>query len=132
MDFQDSPKIKFSILKTREGQEIVLKNFKEEEKLTIRDESHSFNLDIQKGTVTLKSNSKIAIEASQVDLGKNSVHPLILGDYLLQYLNMIVQMYNTHLHPGEKAGGTSVIPAPPAPPLPPIPATILSEISKTE
>ena len=39
------------------------------------------------------------------------------GDQLLQYLNQLVTLFNTHVHPGELAAG--FIPVTPAPPVAP-------------
>jgi hypothetical protein len=66
---------------------------------------------------------KVVVEAPQIELVENSTHPLVFGDNLLQYLNQIVQIYNTHLHPGELALGvfpvTPIIPMAPMPPATP-------------
>jgi hypothetical protein len=56
----------------------------------------------------------------------------VFGDNLLQYLNQLVTMFNTHLHPGELAAGVlPVTPAPPVPPFPPATPSLLSMKVKT-
>jgi hypothetical protein len=46
---------------------------------------------------------------------------------LLQYLNQLVVMFNTHLHVGQLAAGViPVTPAPPATPYPPPDPSLLS------
>ena len=45
-----------------------------------------------------------AVEAPQIELVENATHPVVFGD-LFNYLTQIVQIYQTHLHPGELAGG---------------------------
>ena len=50
----------------------------------------------------------------------------VLGDNLMTYLAQVVSLFNSHMHPGELAGGfLPVTPAPPVPPLtPPTPDLI--------
>jgi hypothetical protein len=51
---------------------------------------------------------------------------------LLLYLNQLVSLYQTHIHPGELALGVfPVTPAPPVPPLPPPTPDLLSTKVKT-
>jgi hypothetical protein len=46
---------------------------------------------------------------------------------LLAYLNQLVAMFNTHIHPGELAAGfIPVTPMPPVPPFPPATPNLLS------
>ena len=55
-----------------------------------------------------------------VELVENASHPVVFGDELMNYLNQVVQTYQSHVHPGEVALGVfPVAPAPPQPPLPP-------------
>jgi hypothetical protein len=52
----------------------------------------------------------------------------VFGDKLLQYLQQVVQMYQTHMHPGEMAAGVfPVTPMTPVPPLPPPTPSLLSQ-----
>jgi hypothetical protein len=102
--------------------------------ITVSDEGGSNLLEIQvaAGLVTVKSTSKAIIEAPLIELVENADHPLVLGDTLLQYLNQMVTMLNTHLHPGQMAAGIiPVTPAPPVPPLPPPTPDLLSTKVKT-
>lgn len=83
------------------------------------------------GTVTVKGAARVVLNAPLVQLGSDSAaHPSVFGDQLLTYLSQIVTMFNTHLHPGELAGGfLPVTPAPPVPPLPPpTPALISTKV----
>jgi hypothetical protein len=77
-------------------------------------------LEIQSGPglVNLKGQTKVVVEAPQIELVDGAMHPLVFGDSLLQYLTQLVTLYQTHLHPGEMALG--VFPVTPAPPVPPI------------
>ena len=82
--------------------------------------------------ISTGSATKIVIEAPQIELVENASHPLVFGDSLLQYLNQIVQIYQTHMHPGELALGVfPVTPAPPVPPMPPATPDLLSVKVKT-
>jgi hypothetical protein len=56
---------------------------------------------------------------------------VVLGDLLLTYLNQVVSLFNTHVHPGELAGTVPVTPAPPVPPFPPAEPKLLSTKVKT-
>jgi uncharacterized protein involved in type VI secretion and phage assembly len=102
--------------------------------ITVNDEDGSNLLEIQvaEGLITLKSTTKTIIEAPQIELVENAAHPLLHGDSLLQYLNQLVTMLNSHLHPGQVAAGIiPITPAPPAPPLTPPTPDLLSTKVKT-
>ena len=89
-------------------------------------------IEVQPGKITVKGASKAVVEAPQIELVENSTHPVVFGDDLLQYLNQIVQLYNTHMHPGELAAGVfSVTPMLPVPPLTPPTPSMLSTKVKT-
>ena len=91
-------------------------------------------LDIQssQGQVKVQAQAKVVVQAPQIELAEGAAHPLVFGDQLLQYLNQVAQIYQTHLHPGEMAlGAFPVTPAPPVPPFPPATPALLSTISKT-
>jgi phage baseplate assembly protein gpV len=84
------------------------------------------------GRVTVKAQTKVVVDAAQIELVDHASHPLVLGDQLLTYLNQIVTTYQTHVHPGEMALGVfPVTPAPPVPPLPPATPSLLSMQAKT-
>jgi hypothetical protein len=82
---------------------------------------------MQFGITQVKSKVVMILDSQFILHGQNAVHPAVLGDQLLVYLNQIVLMFNTHTHPGELAVGVlPVTPAPPLPPLPPAPPNLLS------
>jgi len=86
----------------------------------------------QQGQIKIQGQMKIVAEAAQIELVENATHPLVFGDQLLQYLNQIVTLYQTHIHPGEMALGVfPVTPAPPVPPFPPATPALLSMKVKT-
>ena len=43
------------------------------------------------------SATTIIVDAPQIQLVDGASHPLVFGDQLLQYLNQIVQMYQSHI-----------------------------------
>lgn len=96
------------------------------------DGSNLVTIQVQQGKIRIKGNLKVVVEAPQIELVENSTHPLVFGDNLLNYLNQLVQVYQTHTHPGEMALGVlPVTPAPPVPPLPPATPDLLSVKVKT-
>jgi hypothetical protein len=88
--------------------------------------SNFLEITVQQGEIKIKAATKVVIDAPQIQLVDGSTHPLVFGDNLLQYLNQIVEIYQTHVHPGEMAGPIPVTPAPPVPPLPPATPSLLS------
>jgi uncharacterized protein involved in type VI secretion and phage assembly len=96
------------------------------------DGSNVLTIEVQKGQITIKAATKVVVEAPQIELVENSTHPVVYGDDLLQYLNQVVQLYQTHMHPGEvSATGGPVTPAPPSPSLPSPSQSLLSTKVKT-
>jgi len=119
------------VLKTKSGHKIVLDD--DSGTLEITD-SNGNSIVMDSSTVKIGAGSavKIVIDAPQIELVENAPHPLVFGDNLLQYLNQIVQIYQTHVHPCELAAGIiPVTPAPPVPPLPPPTPSLLSTKVKT-
>jgi uncharacterized protein involved in type VI secretion and phage assembly len=97
--------------------------------ITLSDENgrNILKIEVRQGLITVKGATKAVVEAPQIELVENATHPVVFGDELMQYLNQIVTLYQTHLHPGELALGVfPVTPAPPAPPFPPPSPTMLS------
>lgn len=102
--------------------------------ITISDQNgnNSVEIKVQQGQVTVKGSTKVVVDAPMIDLVDGAGHPLVFGDSLLQYLNQVVSMYQSHMHPGEMAlGSFPVTPAPPVPPLPPATPDLLSMKVKT-
>jgi uncharacterized protein involved in type VI secretion and phage assembly len=96
-----------------------------------KDAKNVLEIQVQPGKITIKGATKAVVEAPQIELVENATHPVVFGDQLLQYLNQLVQTYQTHMHPGETALGFPVTPAPPLPPLPPATPSLLSQKVKT-
>jgi uncharacterized protein involved in type VI secretion and phage assembly len=82
---------------------------------------------VDQGTVKIQAGAKVVVEAPQIQLVESSTHPLVFGDELLTYLNQLVTLFNTHIHPGELAAGVlPVTPMIPAAPFPPADPSLLS------
>lgn len=101
--------------------------------ITVSDENgkNMLSIKVQEGKITIQGVTKAVVEAPQIELVENAMHPLVFGDLLLQYLNQIVLLYQTHIHPGQTVVGIPVTPAPPAPPFPPATMALLSKKVKT-
>jgi uncharacterized protein involved in type VI secretion and phage assembly len=83
-------------------------------------------IEVQQGAVTLKASTKVVVDAPMIQLVANSTHPGVFGDNLLTFLNQLVTMFNTHMHPGQMAGPLPVTPMVPSPPLTPPDPSLLS------
>lgn len=85
-------------------------------------------ISVTTGTVTVKGLARVVLEGPLILEGSpTAAHPAVLGDQLLTYLGQLVTLFNTHLHPGEMAGGIlPVTPAPPVAPMPPPSPSLLS------
>jgi hypothetical protein len=82
---------------------------------------------VLQGTVEVKSAVRVVLEAPLIQHGQAAAHPAVYGDQLLAYLNQLVTIFNTHVHPGELAAGIlPVTPAPPVPPAPPATPALIS------
>ena len=96
------------------------------------DGSNIVTIEVDKGQVTVKAATKVVVDASQIELVDGASHALVYGDDLLQYLDQVVQLFNSHMHPGEAAAtGGPVTPTPPAPTLQPPSSSLLSTKVKT-
>ena len=90
--------------------------------ITLSDENGSniLTIEVQRGQITVKGAMKVVVEAPHIELVENATHPVVFGDNLLQYLNQVAAIYQSHTHPGELVFGLfPITPAPPVPPFPP-------------
>jgi hypothetical protein len=100
--------------------------------LTDQNGTNMIKIDAPAGQIKVQSQTKVVVEAPQIELVDSATHPLVFGDQLLQYLNQLGQLYQSHVHPGEMALGVfPVTPAPPVPPFPPATPALLSMKVKT-
>jgi hypothetical protein len=114
------------VLKTKSGHKIVLDD--DEGTLEMTD-SNGNTVSMDSDTIRIAAGSalKIIVDAPLIELVDGAPHPLVFGDNLLQYLNQVAQIYQSHVHPGELALGIfPVTPAPPVPPFPPATPSLLS------
>lgn len=125
------------IWKTKSGHKIVLDD--DAPALHIRDsKGSSITLDSGGVKITAGNGTKITIDATNIELVGGAGHPLVLGDKLLQYLQQLVSLYQSHQHIGQQVicalpGVTvPVLPSPPIPPVPPPTPDLLSLKVKTE
>lgn len=89
-------------------------------------------IDVSQSQITINASTKVVVNAAQIELVDGAPHPLVFGDSLLEYLNQLVTLFNSHMHPGELAIGVlPVTPAPPVPPFTPATPDLLSVQVKT-
>ena len=124
-----SPPLK--IMRSEEGLMLALDDGGQ--KITLSDENgrNLITIYVRQGQIRVEAATKVVVEAPQIELVDGASHPLVFGDDLLQYLNQLVQLYQTHTHPGETVLGIPVTPAPPVPPFPPPSPSLLSLKVKT-
>jgi Type VI secretion system/phage-baseplate injector OB domain len=95
--------------------------------ITFKDMASLNSMSMELGLVQVQGKVLMVLDAPLIMHGQDAVHPAVLGDQLLLYLNQMVLMFNTHTHPGELAAG--ILPVTPAPPLPPMPPATPNLIS---
>ncbi len=124
-----TPAIK--IMRTETG--LMLSMDDDGQTISVSDErgDNLLRIEVSPGKITIQANAKAVVEAPAIELVENATHPLVFGDELLNYLNQVTQMYQSHTHPGETCLGIPVTPAPPVPPLPTPLQTMLSQKVKT-
>lgn len=118
---------KMRILRSEQGLLVALSD--DSQTITVSDSSGTnlLKIEAQAGKIRLQAQTKVIVEAPQIEIIDSAAHPAVFGDDLLTYLNTLVTMFNTHLHPGELAAGVlPVTPAPPVPPLQPPSPSMLS------
>ena len=110
------------------GLSVVLDDLKQS--ITVSDSLgvNQIVIDVLTGTVTVRGLAQIVLDSLTIREGSAfAPHPAVLGDQLVAYLTQLVTIFNTHVHPGELAGGfLPVTPAPPVAPMTPPPPTVLS------
>lgn len=112
--------------------EAELKSNDKDITLTDQNGSNLVKIGPQQGEVKVQGQTKVVVDAPQIELVGMSTHPLVFGDQLLSYLTQITTIFQTHLHPGELALGVfPVTPMTPVPPMPPPTPALLSMKVKT-
>ena len=119
------------VFKTKSGHKMVFDD--DGGSLEITDSNgNSVTMDSDTVKITAGSALKIVIDAPQIELVDGATSPLVLGDQLTQYLNQLVQLFNSHMHPGEIAPplGGPVTPMAPTPTLsPPTPSLLSTKVN---
>ena len=129
-DIPESAQPSKKVLKTKSGHKLVLDD--DGGTLEITDSNgNTVSMDSSTVKVAAGNATKVVIDAPQIELVANSTHPLVLGDELMQYLQQIVQIYQTHMHPGESTAVGPVTPMPPTPPMPAPTPSLLSNAVTT-
>ncbi|MCP4403246.1 MAG: hypothetical protein GY801_38800 [bacterium] len=120
------------IIRSSKGLMVTLDDSSQTISLSDEKGKNMLKIQVQQGQLVIQGTSKVVVEAPQIELVENAAHPVVFGDQLLQYLNQLVQLYQTHTHPGELALGVfPVTPAPPVPPLQPATPALVSKKVKT-
>jgi uncharacterized protein involved in type VI secretion and phage assembly len=114
------------IIRSQQGLMVTLDDHQQAIAISDKKGNNIITVEVQQGKVTVKGNLKVVVEAPQIELVENATHPVIFGDRLLQYLNQLTQLYQTHTH---VALGSPT--APPVPPIPPPTPSLLSTKVKT-
>lgn len=120
------------ILRSESGLLLALDD--DTKKISVSDDSASnfITIEVQNGKIKVQATGKVVVEAPQIELVENATHPLVFGDDLLTFLNQMINIYQTHTHPGEMALGVfPVTPMTPLPPMPPATPALLSVKVKT-
>ncbi|VAW64532.1 VgrG protein [hydrothermal vent metagenome] len=118
------------IMRTESGMMLSMNDDDLSISLSDKNAANILKININQGEITLQGKLKAVVEAPKIELVKNSTHPVVFGDELLTYLSQLVQMYQTHTHPGETVFGIPVTPAPPVPPMPvPTPALVSKKVT---
>lgn len=106
------------VIRSQKGLMVTLDD--QQEVITVRDKNGNnfVTIDVRPGKITVQGTLKVVVEAPQIELVENATHPVVFGDLLLQYLNQLVLLYNTHSHPP--------LLAPAAPPYPPATPELIS------
>src|SRR4029077_15897615 len=98
-----SPTLK--VIRSKQGLMVTMDD--ENQVVTVSDEdgNNVVTIEVMAGKITVKGATKAIVEAPLIELVENATHPVVFGDNLLTYLNSLVQIYQTHMHPGQLAAG---------------------------
>ena len=122
----------FFIVRTESGLIVAMNDSSHTVAISDQSGSNLMKIEVGSGQITINATTKVVVNAASIELVQGAPHPLVFGDSLLEYLNQLVTMFNSHVHPGELALGIlPVTPAPPVPPFPPATPDLLSERVKT-
>ena len=126
---QARPAIK--IMRTESGTLLTMDDGNQVISLSDENGNNILKIEVNRGLVTVKGDIKVVLEAPQIELVESATHPVVFGDELLNYLNQLVSLYNSHTHPGQTVVGIPVTPAPPVPPFQPATPVLISQKVKS-
>lgn len=117
------------IIRSKQGLMVTLDDQQQAISISDKKGNNLITLEVLQGKITVKGTQKVVVEASQIELVENATHPMVFGDRLLQYLNQLVQLVQTHTHisPAPAPGSTS----PPVTPFPSPTSTLVSQKVKS-
>ncbi len=119
------------ILRTEQGLLVSLNDADRTIAISDADGNNFVRIEVQEGKITVQAKSKVVVEAPQIELVEGATHPLAFGDDLLSYLNQLVTMFNSHVHPGQSNVAGPVTPTPPIPSFPSATPSLISTKVKT-
>jgi uncharacterized protein involved in type VI secretion and phage assembly len=115
------------IIRTEKGLLLAMDDGGKTIALSDSDGNNLIKITVQQGQIKMQAATKVVVEAPQIELVQSATHPLVLGNELMNYLNQLASLFNSHTHVGQVAGGTPVTPAPPVPTFPPPTPDLLSQ-----
>src|SRR5262249_20264314 len=99
----DGPALLSQLLRTDTG--LMLAFNDATQTITMTDRTGLNVISMALGRIDVTGKQVVTIEAPLIKHGQAANHPAVFGDDLLIYLNQLVTMFNTHVHPGELAAG---------------------------
>jgi type VI secretion system (T6SS) baseplate-like injector VgrG len=115
------------ILRTKQGLMLAIDDDAQTVTLSDSGGTNYMTIKATEGEIHIQATTKVVLEAPLINHGENAQHPAVFGDSLLEWLTEMVEMINTHMHPGELAAGIlPVTPMIPVPPLEPPDPSLLS------
>ena len=93
------------IIRTESGLMVSMDDDGQVIDLSDEDGSNLLKIEVRQGQILVQGATKAVVEAPQIELVQNATHPVVFGDELMTYLNQLVMTLQTHMHPGELAGG---------------------------
>lgn len=118
------------IIRTESGTMLTMDDDNQVITLSDEDGDNILKIEVTRGKITIKGQTKAIVEAPQIELVENATHPVVFGDELITYLSQLVSIYQSHIHPGETVVGIPVTPAPPFPQFPMPTPSLISTIVK--
>ena len=83
------------IIRSEKGLMVTLDDNSQTISLSDEKGKNMLTIQVQQGKIVIQGTSKVVVEAPQIELVENATHPVVFGDQLLQYLNQLVQLYQT-------------------------------------